>query len=246
MTLCEEIMQLSTTLPTNLAITRRMPWALGLFYFAAGMAPIGALSLSIFGVWTLPTGTLVLVMPAIVSSLLIGMLYPVYGRLALKGFCFGVIAVTLYDCTRVPFIVTGIWGDFIPKIGGWLLSRPEPHWALGYLWRYIGNGGGMGIAFTVPYTLWLAHDQQLHSSNGQRLHLKVTNPRRTITIATSYGVGIWCCLLITLLLSTHGQEMLFRLTPLSFVLSLMGHLVFGAVLGILIADQRPEQVLTTL
>lgn len=237
-------MQLSTSLPNNLAITRQMPWVLGLFYFAVGMAPIGALSLSIFGIWTLPIGALVLVIPAIVSSLLIGLFYPAYGRLALKGFCFGVIAVTLYDCTRIPFIVTGIWGDFIPKIGGWLLSRAEPQWALGYLWRYIGNGGGMGMAFTVPYTLWLArHHRQLPSSKGQQLYLKLTNPWRTISIATGYGVVIWSCLLVTLLLSTHGQEMLFHLTPLSFVLSLVGHLVFGAVLGILIADQRPEQSL---
>lgn len=239
-------MQLSTTLPNDLVISRRMPWTLGFFYFAAGMAPIGALSLSIFGVWTLPTGALVLVAPAILGSLLVGSLYPTYGRLALKGFCFGLIAVTLYDCTRIPFVVTGLWGDFIPKIGGWLLSQSEPQWALGYLWRYIGNGGGMGMAFTVPYTLWLAHHHQLISGKRQQLHLKLSNPLPTIAIATGYGVLIWCCLLITLLLSAHGEEMLFRLTPLSFVLSLVGHLVFGAVLGLLIADQRPEQSLNHL
>ncbi len=240
-------MQLSTTLPNDLVISRRMPWLLGLFYFSAGMAPIGALSLSIFGVWTLPTGALALVVPAIVSSLLVGIRYPTYGRLALKGFCFGVIAVTLYDCTRIPFIVTGLWADFIPKIGGWLLSQSEPQWTLGYLWRYVGNGGGMGMAFTVPYTLWLARNHNpSYGNKEQQLQLKLSNPLTTIAIATGYGVLIWCCLLITLLLSAHGEEMLFRLTLLSFVLSLVGHLVFGAVLGLLIADQQPEQSLNNL
>lgn len=240
-------MQLSTTLSHEGTATSRLPVVLGLFYFAAGMAPIGALSLSIFGLWTLPTGALVLVLPAIVSSLLIGLLYPAFGHLALKGFCFGVIAVTLYDCTRIPFIVTGIWGDFIPKIGGWLLSRAEPHWVLGYLWRYIGNGGGMGMAFTVPYALWLAHtDRKGRGHKASHRNPKSASQPHTMAIAIGYGVAIWICLLMTLLWSTHGQEMLFQLTPLSFVLSLVGHIVFGAVLGILMADQRPEQILSHL
>ena len=40
---------------------------------------------------------------------------PNYGKLALKGLFIGLIAVFLYDCMRVPFILAGVWGDFIPK-----------------------------------------------------------------------------------------------------------------------------------
>lgn len=50
---------------------------------------------------------------------------------------------------RAIFILTGAWGDFIPKIGMWLLNTHQPDWLIGYLWRYIGDGGFMALAFVV-------------------------------------------------------------------------------------------------
>jgi len=49
-----------------------------------------------------------------------------------------------------------------------------------------------------------------------------------------FGVGIWICLVLTLLLAPHGQEMLFKLTPTTITLSLLGHLIYGFSIGVLL------------
>jgi hypothetical protein len=191
---------------------------LSLAYFAIGMSPIAALALSIAGLWTLPTGTLLLVLPMGLLGIALARRYPHCGRLALAGLAAGLIAVFLYDCTRVPFIMAGAWGDFIPKIGGWLLSTDKPNRVVGYLWRYIGNGGGMGMAFTFLFASFL----------------RTSSARINFRSGVLFGVAIWLCLLVTILVSSRGEQMLFKLTPVSFVLSLLGHLVYGAVLGVLV------------
>src|SRR5207249_6953594 len=124
----------------------------------------------------LPTAVLGIVVPSLVLGLTLALLFPPYGTLALKGFVVGLIAVFVYDCTRVPFILIGAWGDFIPKIGAWLLGSAHPNGIVGYVYRYVGDGGGMGMAFTVAYGL-------LKPRVGCRV------------AAVAYGISIWCCLL---------------------------------------------------
>ncbi len=86
---------------------------------------------------------------------------------------------------------------------------------VGYLWRYLGDGGFMGIAFTVGYC--------------------VLKPRVDSRIAgLGFGVAIWLCLIGTLVLAPHGQEMLFRVTVITLSLSLLGHLIYGAAIGLLL------------
>jgi hypothetical protein len=141
--------------------------------------------------------------------------FPTYGKLALKGLLLGLIAVFLYDCMRYPFIIAGVWGDFIPKINMWLFNTSQPNWMVGYLWRYLGDGGFMGMAFTVGYC--------------------ALKPRVDSRIAgLGFGVAIWLCLIGTLVLAPHGQEMLFRVTAITLSLSLLGHLIYGAAIGILL------------
>ncbi len=196
-------------------------------YFAIGFAPITALAISLVGLLPLTVSAWAVVAPAAGLGLLLGVRFPGYGALALKGFGIGIVAVTVYDCTRAPFIVLGIWGDFIPNIGKWLLGSPQPNWLVGYLYRYVGDGGGMGMAFTVVYSLL-------------RPHL------RCWLVAIGYGLAIWGCLMLTLLLAPDGQELMFRLTPISVTLSLLGHVVYGTTIGVLLTrllrrSQRPEQ-----
>jgi chromate transport protein ChrA len=81
---------------------------------------------AIIGIVSLPIAGLVLVWPAIVLFVVLGLLFPAYGKLALKGLVIGLIACFLYDCMRAIFIITGVWGDFIPRIGMWLLSLQLP------------------------------------------------------------------------------------------------------------------------
>ncbi len=162
------------------------------------------------------------------SHCLIGLAlwFPAYRKLALKGILLGLIAVFLYDCMRVPFIITGIWGDFIPKINMWLFNTSQPNWVVGYAWRYVGDGGFMGMAFTVAYC--------------------VLKPRVDARIAgVGFGIAIWLCLLGTLILAPHGQEMLFKLTLTTLSLSLLGHLIYGMSLGMLIPSVQREKMAGT-
>ena len=79
-------------------------------YFAIGFSPITALAMAIIGILPLPVATLLIVLPATLLGIVLSLLFPAYGKLALKGLLIGLIAVFLYDCMRVPFILTGIWG----------------------------------------------------------------------------------------------------------------------------------------
>jgi hypothetical protein len=85
-------------------------------YFAIGFAPITALAMAIIGVVPLAESTLLMVLPATLLGIGLGVWFPAYGKLALKGLLIGLVAVFLYDGMRIPFILSGIWGDFIPKI----------------------------------------------------------------------------------------------------------------------------------
>jgi hypothetical protein len=199
-------------------------WLLSAAYFAIGFTPIAALAISLLGLLPLTIAAPALVVPALVLGIVLGVRFPHHGRLALQGFGIGVLAVALYDGTRVPFILAGVWGDFIPNIGKWLLGSAEPNLVVGYLYRYVGDGGGMGMAFTVAFCLLRPRLGYMQAAIG-------------------YGLAIWCCLLLTLLLAPHGQQLMFRLTPTSLGLSLLGHLVYGAAIGaMLIWTRLPQRV----
>lgn len=192
---------------------------------AVGFAPVTALAAAIFlGEESLATTVLALVLPgaAVLAELL--WLKPNYRTIAASGFVFGLIAVTVYDLFRLPFMLAGLWPDFIPRIGIWLTGDAHAHPVIGYLYRYIGDGGGMGMGFVAIYPI---------------LHRLVAKP---ILAGLVYGIGIWCGLIATLVFGPHAQTMLFALTPLSFTLSLCGHVVYGAVLGALMSSARARSL----
>jgi hypothetical protein len=89
---------------------------------------------------------------------------------------------------------------------------------VGYLWRYVGDGGGIGITFFV-----LAAAVGL----GRR------SRRDIVLAAVAFAVfPVWAGLIGTVALAPRGQEMLFPLTATTVTLSLIGHLIFGFVLGL--------------
>ena len=145
-------------------------------------------------------------------GIVVGLVYRDAGRIALLGFIAGVISVVLYDCSRWPWVAIGVWGDFIPKIGGWMFNRSEPDWVWGYLWRYVGNGGGMGVGFFMGFHFiepWIARRQA----------------------GILFGLSVFMSLLATLLLAPQAQEMLFKANYITFSGGLVGHLVYGYILG---------------
>lgn len=182
-------------------------------FFVIGFSPITALAIAIIGLLPLSVTTLTLILPATALGVFLALRFTDYGKIALQGLLLGLIAVFLYDCMRTPFILAGVWGDFIPKINMWLFNTAQPNWLVGYSWRYLGDGGFMGMAFTVGYS--------------------VLKPRVGSRIAgLGFGLAIWVCLILTLLVAPHGQEMLFKLTMTTVSLSLLGHIIYGLALGI--------------
>lgn len=181
--------------------------------FVLGFAPIGSLSLSTFNLIPLYVSGPAIVLPAIAAVVTIGLMFRRYAPVLVRGFLLGVIAVFLYDLTcRFPFMAIGVWHDFIPKIGNYLLHREHVSWSVGYLWRYIGNGGGMGLAFYAVYPLLISRVKPLKAG-------------------LAYGVAIFCCMLATIYLSPSGRTYLFDPKPMSALLGFLGHVVFGLTLG---------------
>jgi hypothetical protein len=183
-------------------------------FFAVGFSAITALAIAIIGWLPLDIAAYILIWPSLVTWLVLGILYPKYGKLALKGFVIGILACLFYDCMRFVTIALGLWGDFIPKIGMLLLHTDKPDWVIGYIWRYIGDGGFMCVTFIMGYHL--------------------LKPKLDVRVAAlAFGSVIWLCLIGTILLAPHGTDKLFPLTPVTFSLSLLGHIIYGLSIGFL-------------
>src|SRR5262249_16433508 len=109
--------------------------------------------------------------------------------------------------------------DFIPRLGGWILGTDSSNAVVGYAWRYFGDGAGIALAFFVACGV-----------------LETVRPalvrRHPVTLAVGYGVFVWSGLVGTIAFSTRGASMLFALPPASLALSLLGHLIYGGVLGL--------------
>lgn len=180
-------------------------------FFCVGYAPMGALCIALLGLVPLHLSAPFLVFPALAVGIWLGLRQPDWGRLALAGFLAGMIATGIYDALRLSLVWLGIWGDFIPAIGRLALRDEEAHLIWGYLWRFLGNGGGMGLAFAML-------------------------PWRGARAGVIYGTLICTCLFATILLSPLAAERLFRLSPLTMAGALAGHWTYGAVLGQLTAS----------
>jgi hypothetical protein len=171
-----------------------------------GFVPIVSLCMALFELVSLHATLMLLVLPAMIIAGVVATRYPTLGLEALLGLIAGMAATGLYDLVRLGFILGGMWRDFIPLIGRMALDTPDASPLWGYLWRYIGNGGAMGMTFMM-------------------LRWRGARP------GMLYGTAICCCLFGTLLLAPGAQELLFRLTPLSAMGALSGHFVYGAALG---------------
>ena len=139
-----------------------------------------------------------------------------YKKIISHGWIAGLIAVLIYDLSRIPFIYAG-WDDFIPGLGG-AITGAEENFTIGYLWRYLGNGAGLGLGFAA-----LSHFFKF---------------KRTILAGLIYGVCVFLCLDIVLISSEQAQANMFEITPLTFTGSLVGHVVYGTVLGFVISRLR--------
>jgi hypothetical protein len=185
-----------------------------LLYLAFGFAAITSLGVALAGFVPLPYGFHYAVIPAYTIMILLGLRYPAWGKRALIGLVAGMIATGIYDILRISLMFAGLWGDPIPSIGQLALADPNAEWYWGYVWRFVGNGGGMGLAFAML-------------------------PWRGVKLGIAYGSAICLGLVGLLYFWPASQQHFFALTLPTAAGGMAGHWVYGAVLGWLTARWLP-------
>ena len=170
----------------------------------AGVTPVSLIAASTFGV-DLRAAALTVLLPAAALVAVLAAADRRTAALVRRAVVAGVVATALYDVSRFGFLAAGVVdGDPIPHIGAELGLTPPA--LFGYLWRYLGNGAGLALAFLA-------------------LGL------RGRAAGVLYGLAVCGGLLLTLAVSPHGEELLFPLGPGTVVMATVGHALFGAVLG---------------
>lgn len=172
-----------------------------------GATPVSLIGLSTFGVVGLKTLAIAVLVPGLGALSVIVARNRVSGSMVTRGVAAGLIATLLYDMIRWWFLGAG-WMDRdpIPHIGTSLDLAPG--WLFGYLWRFVGNGGGLAVVFVV-------------------------SGARGIVRGVAFGLLVCSGLFGVLVFSPHGQDVLFPLVPATIVVAVVGHVVYGAVLGAL-------------
>lgn len=193
-----------------IASVKRPAPAAGLFLLA-GILPVTCIALHCAEIITLENALWFLIMPAFLLAFASGTINRKLLRLAFRGWIAGIIAVTLYDLSRIPFILAG-WADFIPHISSWLTGSNDHSYLIGYGWRYAGNGGGLGIVFFL-----------LADHFGWKKYI--------VGNGVTFGLLVFASLVALLLIFPNAQSMMFRITPLSFFGGMTGHIIYGYVLG---------------
>jgi len=185
-----------------------------LVFLALGFAAITSLAAAYSEMLPLPAGARFMLVPAVACILLTGFRHRTWGRRALVGWLAGIIATGIYDMLRLGLVLVGTWDDPIPRIGQLLFLDPDANWLWGYVWRFLGNGGGMGLAFAML-------------------------PWRGVRFGIAYGTLICLGLFGVLAIWPVAQVHFFPLTPVVGVGAMAGHWVYGAVLGALTTRWLP-------
>lgn len=180
-------------------------------FFFAGILPVSCIALHCAGILSLNHAFPFLVLPAVVLAFTISAEDKKLVQMVFRGWISGVIAVAVYDLSRIPFVYAG-WDDFIPHIASWLTGKAEHSYLISYTWRYAGNGGGLGIVFFLlaEYFRW----RKYSASAG-----------------VTFGLFVYIGLLALLIFFPDAQRLMFEITPVAFFGGLVGHLVYGYMIG---------------
>ncbi|MEM9616146.1 MAG: hypothetical protein AAF962_00670 [Actinomycetota bacterium] len=190
----------------------RPSWRSRLALAAVGPVPVTLVGLSTFGWFSFPRLAIVAIPPAVLLLVIVLRTDRAARRPATHALIAGLIATFLYDLLRWSFLLLG-WMDRdpIPHLGTAL--GLEPGWVFGYLWRFVGNGGGLALTFVAL------------GAGGRRL-------------GAVYGLAVCSGLLAVLVWAPNGQADLFPLTGATLVVAVGGHLTYGVVLGTLVRYRR--------
>lgn len=126
-----------------------------LAFFVLGPAAVIGLSVAYAQILPLRVVFVLYVLPAHLIMLVLGIIYPEWGRRAAVGFAGGLLATIIYDVVRLLLVVALGLPDPIPHIGVlWGGQALADQWWVGYLWRLLGNGAGLGIAYAMLPRAW--------------------------------------------------------------------------------------------
>lgn len=222
--------QLMRPLPIPPAVRNKIPAPIrfGLYLVLASM-PLLAISGEVFGVVSLRTVSTMFFFPLLAVLAVLVVLKPDgIDRTAFAGFAWGLVACAGYDSFRLPTVyVFRLWGDFFGRIGGWATGTSSEYLA-GYLWRYLGDGAGIGVVVFIVAAA-------MGAASWPRRHV--------IGFTIAFAVcPVWAGLVLTDGLAPAGRA-LFPLNAATLILSLVGHLIYGAILGwgLWASQHRPGQ-----
>lgn len=188
------------------------PQNLGLHLLCAGAGamPLTMLSVSYTEVLPLPLLFGLVVVPAYLFLLVVGIRDRPLGRRIAVGFVGGVAAVLVYDVVRLALAFSQGINDPIPNIGSLLLGGQQPWWD-GYLWRTFGNGAGLGVCYVM------------------------LTPRRWLGALSGlvFGTGVALTCIAFLTVWPRAQVHIFQLSTPVIVNAMIGHWTFGLTLGAL-------------
>ena len=181
---------------------------LGISVDVSGLVSQGTTSIAVI-VLTAVLGTLVVFAPHR-TDMIVG-----------RGLMAGMVACIVYDGARLFAVhVLGLMGDFIPVMGSFVTGEPDTTGsaAVGYIWRYLGDAGGLGVAFfVVAFALGIDRWKSVYA----------------VLASVAFAVfPTWAGLMATVALLPRGEEMMFALNPATITITLIGHLIFGFVLGL--------------
>jgi hypothetical protein len=195
-----------------------------LLFLLVAALPLLAISAHVFGLIAQRTSATFVILPLATAVVVLAAVAPhPTDRIVGRGLVTGMVACLIYDSFRLFTVYALGWmGDFIPTMGTWITGDPDPRTgaAVGYLWRYLGDGGGLGVAFWI-----IAFAVGMDRWSGR--------PARIVITAVGFAVfPVWTGLIATAAMADRGEEMLFGLTPANISITLIGHVIFGLVLGI--------------
>jgi hypothetical protein len=187
---------------------------------ALASMPILAISVEVFGLASQSAITMVTIALVAVLATLVTFAPHRIDMIVGRGLIAGMVACIVYDGARLFAVhVLGLMGDFIPVMGSFVTGEPDTAGsaAVGYVYRYIGDAGGLGVAFfVIAFAVGIDRWKNVYA----------------MLAAVAFAVVPWTGLMATVALAPHGQEMMFDLNPATFVITLVGHVIFGLVLGL--------------
>jgi hypothetical protein len=183
--------------------------------------PILAISVEVFGLLPQSALTMVAITLVAVLATLIAFAPHKIDMIVGRGLIAGMVACIVYDGARLFAVhVLGLMGDFIPVMGSFVTGEPDTAGsaAVGYVYRYLGDAGGLGVAFfVVAFAIGIDRWKNVNA----------------VLAAIAFSVfPTWAGLMATVALAPRGEERMFPLNAATVIITLVGHLIFGLFLGL--------------